>query len=62
MSYDRRLYKEDIQGSRAHAAMLEMNGLLTSDERDAIERGLDEIQKKIDEDSFEWKADREDGE
>src|SRR5580704_15395686 len=47
ISYDRRLYKQDIAGSIAHATMLEKTGLLTSAERDAIIEGLHSIARDI---------------
>ena len=37
ISYDRRLYKHDIAGSIAHATMLAKVGLITEQDRDAIE-------------------------
>jgi argininosuccinate lyase len=41
--FDRRLLKQDIEGSRAHVKMLEKQGILTREERDAILGGLDGI-------------------
>ena len=43
ISFDARLYAQDIQGSIAHAQMLEKVGILTNDEREAIESTLLEI-------------------
>jgi argininosuccinate lyase len=40
---DRRLWREDIAGSRAHAAMLRAQGILSAEDADAILAGLDRI-------------------
>ena len=40
VSFDRRLYAQDIEGSIAHAQMLAKVGLLTADECRQIEQGL----------------------
>src|SRR5690606_10940845 len=47
LDYDTRLYKVDIRGSLAHAAMLAKVGLISEDERAEIERGLKEIEAEI---------------
>ena len=41
IGYDRRLYRQDIAGSRAHATMLAACGIITDADRDAIHQGLD---------------------
>ncbi len=43
LPYDRRLFRQDIAGSRAHAAMLADVGLLTAAERDDILAALDQV-------------------
>ncbi len=58
--FDRRLYREDIQGSLAHAAMLCQQGILTADELAAIEQGLRDIQLDIEQGRFEWSVALED--
>ncbi|WP_205747626.1 argininosuccinate lyase [Desulforhopalus sp. IMCC35007] len=58
--YDARLYKYDIAGSKAHAAMLSANGVLTSEELKAITDGLSAIEKEIDAGRFEFKRELED--
>ncbi|MFU8814174.1 MAG: argininosuccinate lyase [Pseudomonadales bacterium] len=60
VSFDRRLYHHDIEGSIAHASMLAEVGVLSADERDRIVAGLREIHKEIDENRFDWRVDRED--
>lgn len=58
--YDRKLYKEDIEGSVAHATMLEAQGILTKDELDSIVNGLKQVQNEIESGEFEWKISDED--
>jgi len=57
---DRRMYAEDIAGSRAHARMLEKQGILTADELAAILTGLDEIQDEIERGEFAFLTSLED--
>ena len=47
IDFDRKLYHHDIEGSKAHAGMLEKIGILTKAETKAIIKGLDEIEKEI---------------
>src|SRR5215213_5134845 len=54
ISYDRRLYKHDIAGSIAHAAMLAKVGLITDADRDAIVEGLKSIERDIEADKLEF--------
>jgi argininosuccinate lyase len=54
ITYDWRLYKHDIAGSIAHATMLAKVGLITDAERDAIVKGLKEIETEIDRDGPKW--------
>lgn len=60
VSFDKRLAPFDIQGSKAHARMLEHVGLLTRAERVAIHKGLDSILKRIEQGGFEWRVEFED--
>ena len=48
ISFDRRLYRHDIQGSIAHAEMLAEVGLLSSEESSLISKTLLEIEKELD--------------
>ncbi len=43
IGFDRQLFAEDIEGSRAHAKMLEKQGILTKEEASAIDDGLSKI-------------------
>ncbi|MFP4165722.1 MAG: argininosuccinate lyase [Opitutales bacterium] len=54
VSFDQRLACFDVQGSKAHAAMLAHVGLLETQERDAIRAGLDAIRESIEAGAFEW--------
>jgi argininosuccinate lyase len=54
VSFDRRLWRQDIVGSRAHARMLAKTGLLTGAELRAILRGLDKIEVAIQSGKFDW--------
>ncbi len=60
VSFDCRLWREDIMGSKAHASMLHKSGLISRTERNAIVRGLDEIAAEIESGEFRWRADLED--
>src|SRR5687768_9699749 len=60
ISYDRRIYKQDIAGSIAHAAMLAKVGLITEDERATIDQGLRSIEKDIEADKLAFDIAMED--
>ncbi len=60
VSFDQRMYKQDIAGSVAHANMLEAVGVLTTKERDAIIGGLSDIEHEIERGEFEWSIELED--
>lgn len=52
LSFDRRLYRQDIRGSQAHARMLAKQGILTAAEAEAIIQGLEEIRREIEAGEF----------
>jgi argininosuccinate lyase len=58
--FDRRLYKEDIEGSLAHASMLQAQGILNAAELTAIQDGMAEVLSEIESGMFEWKISDED--
>src|ERR1700681_4292992 len=60
VSFDWRLYRHDVAGSIAHAAALAHAGILTSEEREKIEKGLREIETEIDGGKLEWDQSLED--
>jgi len=60
VEFDQRMFREDIEGSRAHARMLTKIGVLTDTDLKALLRGLDQIESEIAEGRFEWSVSRED--
>jgi argininosuccinate lyase len=60
ISFDWRLWKQDIEGSIAHATMLQKAGLLTQTELRSIVRGLKSIAADIERGAFRWKPELED--
>ncbi len=60
ISFDWRLWRDDIMGSMSHATMLQRIGLLTRAELKAIVEGLEGIAKEIEEGRFQWKPELED--
>lgn len=60
VSFDKRLYAHDIDGSKAHAAMLAKVGLLSDEETGLIHQGLDEIRAEIESGEFEYRIELED--
>ncbi len=60
VNFDQRLYRYDIEGSTAHAKMLNKVGILTQEETDSIIDGLNTILQEIEDDSFNWSIALED--
>jgi argininosuccinate lyase len=60
VQFDQRMFRQDIQGSIAHATMLTEVGVLTTTERDQIIAGLQQIEQEIERDEFEWSIAQED--
>ena len=60
LDYDRRLYRHDIRGSKAHARMLCKQGIISDDDATLICEGLGVIEREIDEDKFPWDVSLED--
>ena len=58
--FDQRLARHDLEGSRAHAAVLAKAGILTRKEAAAIRKGLDRIEREISSGKFRWKESLED--
>ncbi len=58
--YDRRLYRQDIAGSIAHARMLAKQGIVTQEEAGKITEGLGQIQAEIEGGTFPWRPELED--
>ena len=60
ISFDKRMYQEDIAGSIAHAKMLAKCGILSEEDRDAIVGGLEKIRAQIEAGDFDFSVDLED--
>ena len=60
LSFDKKLYRQDIQGSMAHVKMLAKQGILTEQEKDEILEGLTGILQDIEEKKLEFSPEYED--
>ena len=60
VGFDQRLWQADITGSLAHAEMLCAQGILSTEDHAAIQRGMAQITQEIEAGQFEWKLDLED--
>ncbi|WP_431856310.1 argininosuccinate lyase [Azospirillum sp.] len=60
IDFDKRLADQDIAGSKAHAAMLAKQGIITQADADAIRDGLDRVKQEIDSGAFVFKTELED--
>ena len=60
VSFDRRLWPEDVRGSKAHAAALARAGVIDEDELARLQEGLDAVAGELDRDEFEFRDEDED--
>lgn len=60
ISYDCRMYREDIAGSIAHAKMLAAHGIISKEDQEKITKGLLSIKKEIDQGTFHFSVELED--
>lgn len=60
IEFDKELYKQDIEGSIAHAKMLGKCGILTTEQSQKIINGLQQVKSEIDNSEFEFKIENED--
>jgi len=60
IGFDQRLYRHDIEGSMAHARMLEKVGVLTTQECQDIIDGLNQVLNEIESGKLEWSVSLED--
>jgi argininosuccinate lyase len=60
IDFDKRLYAEDIAGSKAHCAMLVAQNILSPEDGAAITAGLEQIRSEIESGSFVFRAELED--
>jgi argininosuccinate lyase len=58
--FDQRLYRQDIEGSIAHARMLAKQGITAKNEAETIVKGLNSIRKEIERGKFQFKIELED--
>ena len=58
--FDKRMYRQDIKGSKAHAEMLGKQGIIPKEDADKIIKGLDEILSDIENGKVEFLIDAED--
>jgi len=58
--FDQRMWRADIQGSLAHAEMLQAQGIISAQDLAYIQRGLKQITQDIESGQFEWKLELED--
>ena len=59
-SFDRVIAGEDVRGSMAHARMLGRQGVISTDEAEAIVAGLEQVLAEIESGRFDWKRELED--
>jgi len=60
IGFDKRLYAQDIAGSRAHAAMLAATGILSNKDAEAIGEGLLTVLSEIETGNFPFRVELED--
>jgi argininosuccinate lyase len=60
IDFDKRMAAQDICGSKAHAAMLAAQNIITEEDYRAIDKGLDDIKDEIESGNFPFKAELED--
>ena len=60
LHYDRRLYRQDIAGSVAHARMLARQGIIAEEEAARLVEGLERIREAIEAETFPWREELED--
>ena len=60
VGFDRKLWRQDIRGSLAHAAMLAHVGIISAADEMAIREGLEKIAARIEASDFTWSEDLED--
>lgn len=60
LSFDKRFYKQDVRGSKAHITMLAKTGIVSEDDKNLIVKALEEIEKEIDEEKLSFDDGSED--
>ena len=60
ISFDQKFFKQDVEGSIAHAVMLEKQGIISCEEKDAIVKGITEIREEVENGTLEITDEYED--
>jgi argininosuccinate lyase len=60
VGFDRRLWRQDLAQSCAHAAMLASRGIISGEDRDSLLQGLDEVKRELEEERFVFSPEDED--
>ncbi len=60
VNFDKRMWRQDIRGSLAHAKMLARQGIISAADLADIDRGMAQIIGEIESGTFEWSLDLED--
>lgn len=60
VGFDQRLWRADMDGSLAHAEMLQAQGIIGAQDLADIRRGMAQVRQEIESGSFEWKLELED--
>ena len=60
VDFDRRMWRQDIRGSLAHARMLAKQGIIGAGDLADIERGMEAVTREIESGEFTWSLDLED--
>jgi argininosuccinate lyase len=60
VDFDKRMWRQDIRGSLAHARMLARQAIISDQDLLDIERGMAQVQEEIESGRFEWSLDLED--
>ncbi len=60
ISFDQKFFKQDVEGSIAHAVMLEKQGIISLEEKDAIVKGITEIRDEVENGTLEITDEYED--
>ncbi|MBW7902296.1 MAG: argininosuccinate lyase [Rhodocyclaceae bacterium] len=60
VDFDKRMWRQDIRGSLAHAKMLAKQGIIGGQDLADIERGMQQVREEIESGRFEWSLDLED--
>src|SRR5262245_17534335 len=60
IQFDRRLWLQDIRGSRAHIGVLERAGVIDADERERLDSGLLRVADELERGEFEFQSRDED--